>query len=71
MDSIKGLRSYENVGIDFYYRVKEIFKRIDVIIDSYDNIIINLMESEYSQLKSYVNEDIYLNKWIHYLNKLK
>ena len=29
------------------------------------------MESEYSQLKSYVNEDIYLNKWIHYLIKLK
>jgi hypothetical protein len=60
--SINKLNDYEKVGIDFYYRVKEIFERIDVIIDSFDDLIISSMKKELLQLEIYVNDTIYMNE---------
>ena len=61
-NSINKLTYYQKVGIDFYYRVKEIFKRIDVMMDSFDDDLANALEHEFLLLQSYVNDDIYLGK---------
>ena len=62
IESLNKLTNTEKVSIDFYYRVKEIFKRIDVLIDSFDDIVITSMEKEYLQLQIYANDNIYLNE---------
>ena len=60
--SINALKNYQKVGIDFYYRVKEIFKRIDVMMDSFYDDLINTLDSEFLLLQSYVNDDIYMGQ---------
>ena len=61
-DSIKALKDYQKVGIDFYYRVKEIFHKIDVMIDSFKDNLENALDTEFLLLQSYVNDDIYMGK---------
>ena len=61
-NSINALKDYQKVGIDFYYRVKEIFNRIDVMMDSFDDDLANALDSEFLLLQSYVNDDIYMGQ---------
>ena len=68
---ITPLKSYQKIGIDFYYRVKEIFKRIDVLIDNYESTLKNSIEAEYLQLQTYVNDNIYLGEMDAYLDKIE
>ena len=60
--SINELKDYQKVGIDFYYRVKEIFNRIDVMMDSFSDNLANALDSEFLLLQSYVNDDIYMGQ---------
>ena len=59
-NSTNKLNDTENVSIDFYYRIKEIFKRLDIFINSFDKLINNSMENDYFQIQTYVNEEIYM-----------
>ena len=56
-NSTNKLNDTENVSIDFYYRIKEIFKRLDIFINSFDKLINNSMENDYFQIQTYVNEE--------------
>ena len=70
-NTITSLKSYQKIGIDFYYRVKEIFKRIDVLIDNYESTLKNSIEAEYLQLQTYVNDNIYLGEMDAYIDKIE
>jgi hypothetical protein len=60
--SINGLSSEKRIGIDFYYRVKEIFLRIDVMMDSFNDNLADALDSEFLLLQTYVNDDIYMKQ---------
>ena len=67
INSIKDLKSYQKVRIDFYYRVKEFFKRIDIIIDSIKiickwDIYLNKMDSLFDQIE--IIWDVFYNNQI-------
>ena len=70
-NSINKLTDYQKVGIDFYYRVKEIFKRIDVMMDSFGDDLANALDSEFLLLQSYVNDDIYLGQLDTLIDKVE
>ena len=61
-ESINELYDYEKVGIDYYYRVKEIFHKIDEIMDSFNDNLADALDSEFLLLQLYVNDDIYMNQ---------
>jgi hypothetical protein len=71
VNSINGLKSYQKIPIDYYYRVKEIFKRIDVLIDTYQSTLISSIDAEYLQLQIYVNDNIYLGEIDAYIDKVE
>ncbi len=71
VNSINGLKSYQKIPIDYYYRVKEIFKRIDVLIDTYQSTLISSIDAEYLQLQIYVNDKIYLGEIDAYIDKVE
>ena len=62
INSINDLNEDQKIGIDFYYRVKEIFYRIDVMMDSFSDNLINALDSEFLLLENYVEDEIYLGK---------
>ena len=62
INSINELNEDQKIGIDFYYRVKEIFYRIDVMMDSFSDNLINALDSEFLLLQNYVEDEIYLGK---------
>ena len=57
--SINELKSYQKVGIDYYYRVKEIFKRIDVLIDTYQSTLISSIDE--NQLRDFLKDEMKQN----------
>ena len=71
VNTISKLKSYQKVGVDFYYRSKEIFKRVDVLIDNYESTLIKSIDTEYLKLKTYVNEKIYLEEMDEYFDDVE
>ena len=69
--SLKGLKNYQKVGIDYYYRAKEIFHKINIIMDSFNDNLANALDSEFLLLQSYVNDNIYMNIINDKINKVE
>ena len=61
-NSINKLKDYEKVGIDYYYRVKEIFNKINITMDSFNDKLAIALDSEFLLLQSYVNDEIYMGE---------
>ena len=62
IETINNLESNEKIKIDFYYRLKDFFDRIDVIMDSFNNNLANALDSEFLLLQTYVDDDIYMKQ---------
>ena len=70
-ESIRELKSYQFVPIDYYYRVIEIFKRIDVLIQTYESTLKSSIDAEFLQLQTYVNDNIYLGEMDAYIDQVE
>ena len=69
--TINALKDYERVSVDFYYRSKEIFKRVDVLIDNYESTLKSSIDAEFLQLQTYVNDNIYLGEMDAYIDEVE
>ena len=66
IDTLNGFENDKKIGINFYYNFKEIFYKIDEIMNSFYDNLITALDSEFLQLDSYINNDIYIGE----INKL-
>ena len=71
LESLNELKDNQKVCIDFYYRVKEIFQKIDVIIDSFNDNLADALDSEFLLLQSYVNDNLYMNQIDYKINDVE
>ena len=62
---------YYNFPIDFYFKTKEIFEKIDNLIENYENKMNYLIDDKYLQIENYLNEEIYFKNMNYYINEIE
>ncbi len=69
IESINNLKINEK--IEFNYKIKDIFNKIDLILDSFNDNLANALDNEFLLLEKYVDDDIYMNKINNLLNDIE